>query len=227
MGGTLRPVLACCPSSVACCPNCQEELSAHSRDCPFRPKSTSDTPQVRSRQTQDSMDLAEDQAGPSTVLRSAQGARPQTPNVSVLPRYAPPPRQRDHRTITVTDLAPRESGDESLDSDCSQGSAHQWRTFSLATLTAVLSSYPFQSFNITVLGVGMFFFHFFTALLCCLTVLCLLLFKTPPPDGQFSQRFRDFCPSPPPYWPPTGSHECFSYLKPALVLLNRVLRLLR
>ena len=42
--------------------------------------------------------------------------------------------------------------------------------FSRITLTAVLSSRPFQSFNITALGAGMFFFHFFTALLCCLTL---------------------------------------------------------
>jgi len=70
---------------------------------------------------QDSTDLAEDQAGPSTVLRSASGAPPHTPGTPVLPRDAPPPRQRAHRTIT--DLAPRESRDESLDSDCSEGSA--------------------------------------------------------------------------------------------------------
>ena len=44
----------------------------------------------------------------------------------------------------------------------------------------------------------MFFFHFFTALPCCLTLPCLLLFKIPPPDGRFSQHFRDFSPSPPP-----------------------------
>jgi len=123
-GGNLRPVLACCPSSVACCPNCQEEHSAHSKDCPTRPKTTPDTPEVRPRQTQDSMDLAEDQAGPSTVLRSAPGAPPHTPSAPVLPRDAPPPRQRAQRTITVTDLAPREDGDESLDSDSSEGSAH-------------------------------------------------------------------------------------------------------
>jgi len=123
-GGNLRPVLACCPSSVACCPNCQEEPSARSRDCPSRPKTTQDTPHVRSRQTQDSMDLAEDQAGPSTVLRSAPGAPPHTLSAPVLPRDAPSPRQRAHRTITVTDLTPRESGDESLNSDTSEGSAY-------------------------------------------------------------------------------------------------------
>jgi len=67
------------------------------------------------------MDLAEDQAGPSTVLCSAPGAPPHTPSAPVLPRDAPLPRQRAHRTIT--DLAPRESGDESLDSDSSEGSA--------------------------------------------------------------------------------------------------------
>ena len=70
------------------------------------------------------MDLGEDQAGPSTVLRSASSAPPHTPSAPVLPRDAPPPRQRAQRTITVTDLAPRESGDESLDSDSSEGSAH-------------------------------------------------------------------------------------------------------
>jgi len=47
-GGNLRPVLACCPSSVACCPNCQEEHSARSRDCPSRPKTTPETPGLRS-----------------------------------------------------------------------------------------------------------------------------------------------------------------------------------
>ena len=59
-GGNLRPVLACCPSSVACCPNCQEEHSARSNDCPSRPKATPEAPELRPRQTQDSMDLAED-----------------------------------------------------------------------------------------------------------------------------------------------------------------------
>jgi len=59
-GGNLQPILACCPSSVACCPNCQEEHSARSRDCPSRPKATPDGPKVLSRQTQDSIDLAED-----------------------------------------------------------------------------------------------------------------------------------------------------------------------
>jgi len=196
-GGNLRLVLACCLSSVACCPICQEEHSVRSRDCPSRPKTSPDTPRVRSRQTQDIMDHAEDQAGPSTVLRSAPGAPPHTPSAPVLPRHAPPPRQSAHRTITFTDLAARESSDESLDSDSSEGSAHLWRILSLITLTAVLSSRPFQSFNITTLGAGMFFFHFLTALLCCLTILCLLLFKTTPPDDWFSQRFHDFYPSPP------------------------------
>jgi len=119
--GNLQPILACCPSLVACCPNCQEEHAARSRDCPSRPKSTPDAPQVRSRQTQDSMDLAEDQAGPSTVIRSAPGAPPHILSAPVLPHYALPPRQRAH--CTITDLAPRESGDESLDSDSSKGSA--------------------------------------------------------------------------------------------------------
>jgi len=82
---------------------------------------TPDAPKVLSRQTQDSMDLGEDQAGPSTVLRSASSAPPHTPSAPVLPRDAPPPRQRAHRTIT--DLSRRESGDESLDSDSSEGSA--------------------------------------------------------------------------------------------------------
>jgi len=122
-GGNLRPVLACCPSSVACCPNCQEEHSARSRDCPSRPKTTPDTPKGQSRETQDSMDLGEDQAGSSTILPSAPGAPPHTPSAPVLPRDAPPPRQRAQCTITVTDLAPRESCDESLDSDSSEASA--------------------------------------------------------------------------------------------------------
>ena len=74
-------------------------------------------------QAQDSMDLAEDQAGPSTVVPSERDAAPRTLSASVLPRHAPPPRQRAQRTITVTDLAPRESGDASLDSDSSVGSA--------------------------------------------------------------------------------------------------------
>ena len=120
-GGNLQPILACCPSSVACCPNCQEEHSARSRDCPSRPKTTTDAPKVLSRQTQDSMDLAEDQAGPSTVIRSTPSAPPQTPSAPILPRDSPLPRQRAHRTIT--DLVPRESGDESLDSESSEGSA--------------------------------------------------------------------------------------------------------
>ena len=47
-GGNLRPVLASCLSSVACCPNCQEEHSARSRDCPSRPKTTPDIPRVQS-----------------------------------------------------------------------------------------------------------------------------------------------------------------------------------
>ena len=123
-GGNLRPVLACCLSSVACCPNCQEEHSTRSRDCPSRPKTASYTSEVRPRQAQDSMDVAEDQAGPSTVSRPAPGATPRTPSAPVLPRDAPPPRQRAHRTITVTDLAPRESSEESLDSDSTEGSAH-------------------------------------------------------------------------------------------------------
>jgi len=122
-GGNLRPVLACCPSSVTCCPNCQEEHSARSRDCPSRPKTTPEAPQVRSRQTQDSMDLAEDQAGPTTIPPPTSSAASRTPKSSVLPRDAPPPRQRAQRTITITDLAPRESGDESLDSDSTEGSA--------------------------------------------------------------------------------------------------------
>jgi len=122
-GGNLRPVLACCPTSVACCPNCQEEHSARSRDCPSRPKTTPETPELWSRQTQDSMDLAEDQAGPSTIIPSARSVTARTPSAPVLPRDAPPPRQRAQRTITITDLAPRESGDESPDSDSSEGSA--------------------------------------------------------------------------------------------------------
>jgi len=69
------------------------------------------------------MGLAEDQAGPSTVLSPASGATPHTPSAPILPPDAPPPRQSAHRTIIITDLAPRESGDESLDSDSSEGSA--------------------------------------------------------------------------------------------------------
>jgi len=122
-GGNLRPVLACCPSSVACCPNCQEEHSACSRDCPSHPKTSPDTPKVLSRETQDSMDLAEDQAGSLRILPSAPGAPPHTPSDPVLPRDAPPPRQRAQPTITVTDPAPRESGDQSLDSHSSVGSS--------------------------------------------------------------------------------------------------------
>jgi len=49
-GGNRRPVLACCPSSVVCCSNCQEDHSARGKDCPSRPKTTPDTPEVRSRQ---------------------------------------------------------------------------------------------------------------------------------------------------------------------------------
>jgi len=120
-GGNLQPILACCPSSLACCPNCQEEHSARSRDCPSHLTTTPDAPKVLSQQTQDSMDLAEDQAGPSTVLGSAPGAPPLTLSAPVIPRDAPPPRQRAHHTIT--DLAPRESGDESLDFNSSKGSA--------------------------------------------------------------------------------------------------------
>jgi len=120
-GGNLQPILACCPSSVACYPNCQEEHSARSRDCPSRPKTTADTPKVLSRQTQHSMDLAVDQAGPSTVPHSVPGAPPHTQSAPVLPRDATPPRQNAHRTVTY--LAPRECGDESLDSDASEGSA--------------------------------------------------------------------------------------------------------
>jgi len=120
-GGNLQPILACCPSSVACCPNCQDEHSARIRDYPSRPKATSDAPQVQSRQRQDCIDLAEDQVGPSTVVCTAPGAPLQTPSAPVLHRNAPPPRQRAHRTIN--DLAPRESGDESLNSDSSACSA--------------------------------------------------------------------------------------------------------
>jgi len=120
-GGNLQQILDCCPSSVAYCPNCQEEHSACSRDCPSRPNTTPDAPKVLSQQTQNSMDLAEDQAGPSMVVRTALGAPPQTPSAPVLPRNTPPPRQRAHRTII--DLAPRESGDESLDSNSSVGFA--------------------------------------------------------------------------------------------------------
>jgi len=94
---------------------------ARSGDCPSRPKANPDAPKVLSQQTQDSLDLAEEQAGPSTVLRSAPGAPPHTLSAPVLPRDAAPPRQRAHRTIT--DLAPRESGDESLDSNYSEASA--------------------------------------------------------------------------------------------------------
>jgi len=66
------------------------------------------------------MDIAKDLAGPSTILRPTPSAPAQTPSAPVVHRDAPPPRQRAHRTIT--NLAPRESGDESLDSDSSEGS---------------------------------------------------------------------------------------------------------
>jgi len=104
-GGNLQPILDCCPSSVACCPNCQEGHSAHTRDCPWRPRTAPDAPNVLSRETQDSYDLAEDQAGPSTVIRTAPGASPQIPSTPVLRHNALQPRQSAHRTIT--DLAPR------------------------------------------------------------------------------------------------------------------------
>ena len=84
-GGNLQLILACCPSLVACCPNCQDEYSARSRDCPSSPKATTDAPKVLSRQTQDSMDLAEDQAGPLTVVRLVPGAPPHTPSAPGLP----------------------------------------------------------------------------------------------------------------------------------------------
>jgi len=120
-GGNLQRSLTCCPSSVACCPNCQEEHSARSRDCPSRPKTTLEARKVLSRLTQDIMNLAEDQASPSTIVRPTPSAPPQTPIAPVLPQDAPPPRQRAH--CTITDLAPRDSGDESLESDSSKGSA--------------------------------------------------------------------------------------------------------
>jgi len=84
--------------------------------------------------------------------------------------------------------------------------------------SAFFPSFPIIQHN--CLGVVMFFFHFSTALPCCLTLLCLLLFKTRTPDVRFCRHSRDLCPSPPPSWPPTGSHSCFSYLEPALALLN-------
>jgi len=59
----------------------------------------------------------------------------------------------------------------------------------------------------------MFFFHSFTALPCCHTLLCLLLFKIPPPDNRLSQRFRDFCPSPP---PPPGRPRVAIYVSRTL-----------
>jgi len=67
------------------------------------------------------MNLPEDLAGPSTILRPAPVAPSHTLSAPVLPRNAPPPRQRARRT--VTDLAPRENGDESLDSDSAEGFA--------------------------------------------------------------------------------------------------------
>ena len=67
------------------------------------------------------MDLTEDQAGPSTVVRPTPSAPPHTPSTTVLPCDAAPARQRAQRSIT--DLASRESGDEALDSDSSEGSA--------------------------------------------------------------------------------------------------------
>jgi len=119
--GNLRPILSCCLSSVACSPTCQEQHSAHSRHCPSCLRTAPDAPKVLYGQTQDGMDRSEDQASPSTVVRTASGAPPQTPSAPVFPWNAPPPRQRAHRTFTT--LALRESRDESLDSDSSEGSA--------------------------------------------------------------------------------------------------------
>jgi len=146
-GGNLQPILACCPSLVACCPNCQEEHSARSRDCPSRPKATPDTPKVPSQQAQDSMDLAEDQAGPSTVVCPTPSAPPQTPSAALLPRDAPPPRQRANRTIT--NLVPRESGDESLDSDSFPGLCPIMENFftRYTDSSAVFPSFPIVQHN--------------------------------------------------------------------------------
>jgi len=177
---------------VACCPNCQEEHTPRSRDCPSRSKSCQDAQKVLSRQTHDSMDLAEDQNGRSTVVPAAPGPPPKTWSAPLLPHNSPPPGQRAHHTIT--DLAPGESGDESLYSDSSEGSAQSWRILSLDTQTAGRSSRPFLSSNLTALRAGMLFFHSFTASLCWPTLPCLLQFKTPLPDNRCSQSFKDFSP---------------------------------
>ena len=164
-GGNLQPILACCPSSVVCCPNCQEEHSACSRDCPSCPKASPEAPKVLSRQTQDSMDLGKDQAGPLTVLPSAPGAPPHTPSAPVLPRDAPPPRQRAHRTIT--DLAPRESGDESLDSNSSEGSTQIVENFftRYTDSKAIFPSFPIVQHNcLRSWDVFLSLFHSFTIL---------------------------------------------------------------
>jgi len=146
-GGNILLILACCPSSMARCPNCQEEHSACSRDCPSRPKATPDAPKVLSRQTKDSLHLAEDKAGPLTVVHSARDAPPHTPSPPVRSCDALPPRQSAHRTIT--DLAPRESGDESLDSHSSEGSAQIRRTFFTwyTDSRAIFPSFPIVQHN--------------------------------------------------------------------------------
>ena len=121
MGGNLEPVLSCCPSSVVCCPNCQEGHSAPSGDCASCPKPVPSGPKMPASQTQDSMDLAEDWAGPSMIARPTSEAPLLTPKAPVLSGDVPPPRQRPQQVIT--DLLPRQSGDESVDSDSSVGSA--------------------------------------------------------------------------------------------------------
>jgi len=114
--------------------------------------------------------------------------------------------------VHLTDLAPSESGDESLESDSSEGSAQQWRILLPDTETARLSSCRCRSFNITALGAGMFSSHLFTTLPCSLTLPYLLKFRIPSPDDRCFRHFQDFFLLPP--RPPAGPGWPFMF--PAL-----------